>query len=97
MNGAVKLAIAGAAVLVLAPCGLGVLAVAAFDPAGASALCAPATAPGTPTAATTDGGWPADGSWTATQVANAATIVTVGARMGVPRWGWVEAAGGPAG
>jgi len=90
VNGALKIAIGAAAVLVLAPCGLGVLAGAALDPAGASGLCAPALASGSPDAAA-GGGWAAEGSWTATQVANAATIVAVGARMGVPRWGWVVA------
>jgi len=95
MSDAAKLAIAGAAMLTLAPCVLGVLAVAVLDPAGASALCAPATVSGVPATASgmpaSVGGWPADGSWSSTQVANAATIVTVGARMGVPRWGWVVA------
>ncbi len=88
MTGGLKLGIGAAAALVLTPCGLGVLAVAALDPTGSGALCAPAAASASPNAAA---GWTAEGSWTATQVGNAAIIVTVGARMGVPRWGWIVA------
>jgi murein DD-endopeptidase MepM/ murein hydrolase activator NlpD len=83
---AVKIGIAGAAFLLLSPCLLGLLAFAGSDATTVSALCQPAgstaTGPVALVAAT---------SWDSQQVANAATIVTVGAQLGVPRAGWVIA------
>jgi murein DD-endopeptidase MepM/ murein hydrolase activator NlpD len=62
---------------------------------GASASCnLPASAgPSTPAAAhsPSPGGVGPIGKWNSEQVANAATIVTVGMRMGVPPRGWVIA------
>ena len=88
MTGSLKVALGAAVTLLLAPCGLGLLAVTALDAAGAGELCTPARPAAAPAGA---GTWPAQGSWSAAQVGHAATIVTVGAGLGVPRWGWVVA------
>jgi murein DD-endopeptidase MepM/ murein hydrolase activator NlpD len=72
-------ATAGAAILavLIATCGVGVLAVTALPVTGA---CPAPPDPGAEPA-----------QWTPEQITNATTIVAVGARMGVPSYGWVIA------
>jgi murein DD-endopeptidase MepM/ murein hydrolase activator NlpD len=68
-----------------------------FTSGGAAAGCAlpadPSTPPSAPTAGPTPpaGGFPAIGTWNGEQVGNAATVVAVGMRIGVPPRGWVIA------
>jgi len=88
MTGSLKIALGAAVVLLLTPCGLGLLAMTAWDAAGAGVLCPPARPAA---AASGNGTWAPQGSWSATQVGHAATIVVAGAGLGVPRWGWVVA------
>ncbi|HEV7899829.1 MAG TPA: NlpC/P60 family protein [Planosporangium sp.] len=60
-------------------------------PAAGCALPAVALSGATGTISPPPGGWRPIGEWDADQVANAATIVTVGVRIGVPPRGWVIA------
>ncbi|BCY10972.1 C40 family peptidase [Actinoplanes sp. L3-i22] len=76
----------GSAVLLLAPCLLGVAAVASFG-TGTTCTATSTTSPG-PSASTAAAGV---GNWSAEQTGNAATIVTVGTQLQVPRYGWVIA------
>ncbi|MEU1398393.1 C40 family peptidase [Micromonospora zamorensis] len=78
----------GLATVVLAPLALVVfvaLSVLGASPATACTLTPPTVSPG---ATATPPDWPGQGSWTSDQVGNAATIVSVGAEMQVPRYGW---------
>jgi hypothetical protein len=59
---------------------------------GVAAACTIATSPGsTPLVAAPSGGWAAVDGFDAEQVGNVATVVSVGARLGVPVRGWVIA------
>jgi len=100
MTGRVLALIAAAIVGVLVLCaGLSGALLVGGGP-GATAACA-----GPPSATASDGstaappvtltppagGWPGIGNWTAEQVGNAATIITIGAHLNVPPRGWVIA------
>ncbi|GLW34470.1 M23 family metallopeptidase [Actinoplanes regularis] len=77
---------AGAALLLFSPCLLAVGALASFG--AGSGVCASPVETGSAAPASTGNGY---GNWNAAQVANATTIVTVGAQLQVPRYGWVIA------
>ncbi|MBF9134729.1 M23 family metallopeptidase [Plantactinospora sp. S1510] len=83
-----SLAVALVAMFILCAGGLG-----GFLRGSAAAGCIPVTA--SPTTSTSPFKpptvWPAIGDWNSDQVGNAATIVTTGARLGVPARGWVIA------
>ncbi|RLK24724.1 peptidase M23-like protein [Micromonospora sp. M71_S20] len=88
----VSLAVALVAVFILCAGGLG-----GFLGSGTAAGCVPvATSPGSSSTMTASPPgpsalWPAIGDWDSDQVGNAATIVTTGARLGLPARGWVIA------
>ncbi len=81
--------LAGGIVLVVV-CWAGVLVMT-----GTSTVCGQVAGTGVSSPSTPDTppatGWPGVGEWDATQVDNAALIVAVGIRMGVPGRGWVIA------
>ncbi|MBQ1052723.1 M23 family metallopeptidase [Micromonospora sp. C51] len=85
----VTAAIAVVAVVVLCAGGLGGL-LTGNTTADACLPIHPSTEP-TAAPAETVGAWPRVGDWDDEQVTNAATIVTTGARLGVPARGWVIA------
>ncbi|WP_432049929.1 hypothetical protein [Verrucosispora sp. NA02020] len=88
MNRGWSILAGGFAAVVLAPLALIVLVTFSAVKAGPATACTigpPSASPGA-TPATSD--WSDQGSWTSEQVSNAATIVTVGAEMQVPRYGW---------
>ncbi|MEK8106569.1 hypothetical protein NKG94_17425 [Micromonospora sp. M12] len=61
------------------------LAMLGASPVMGCTINPPSLSPGA-TATPTD--WPGQGSWTSEQVGNAAIIVSVGAELHVPRYGW---------
>ncbi|RKF24652.1 NlpC/P60 family protein [Micromonospora globbae] len=75
----------GIAVVVLAPLALVVLV--GLVVLGANPTMACTVSPPTASVSSTPG-WSSQGPWNAEQVGNAAIIVSVGAEMGVPRYGW---------
>ncbi|WP_444950997.1 C40 family peptidase [Micromonospora ureilytica] len=78
----------GLAVVVLAPLALIVfvaLAMLSVSPATSCTINPPRVSPG---ASAAPPEWPGQGSWTSEQVGNAAIIVSVGAELHVPRYGW---------
>jgi murein DD-endopeptidase MepM/ murein hydrolase activator NlpD len=78
---------AGAALLLFSPCLLGIGAFASFG-TDSGGVCAIPVTTGSAAPASASSGY---GNWTAGQVGNATTIVEVGVRMQVPRYGWVIA------
>lgn len=78
----------GLAVVVLAPLALIVfvaLAMLGASPAMGCAISPPTVSPSATAAPTA---WPGQGSWNSEQVSNAAIIVSIGAELHVPRYGW---------
>ncbi|MFV2103970.1 C40 family peptidase [Micromonospora sp. LOL_024] len=78
----------GLTVVVLAPLALIVLIALAVLGASPAMGCTISPPNGSPSATAAPANWPGQGSWTSEQVGNAAIIVSVGAELHVPRYGW---------
>ncbi|MBQ1028963.1 C40 family peptidase [Micromonospora sp. C97] len=78
----------GLAVVVLAPLALIVFVALAMLGASPAMACTISPSSVSPEATAAPAGWPDQGSWNSEQVSNAATIVTVGAELHLPRYGW---------
>ncbi|MFF0097695.1 C40 family peptidase [Micromonospora sp. NPDC005257] len=79
-GGLVVVVLTSLALVVIVP-----VSVLSADPAMACTISSPSASPG---ATTGPAVWPSRGTWSSEQVGNAATIVSVGAEMQVPRYGW---------
>ncbi|MET8042551.1 C40 family peptidase [Micromonospora sp. NPDC005215] len=78
----------GLAVVVLAPLALIVFVALAMLPLSPATGCTISPLTVSPGASAAPPEWPGQGSWTSEQVSNAAVIVSVGAELHVPRYGW---------